>query len=250
MTPATAGTLRRHFGASTASDFAEALLRHKLDERDRQERDERIEQEADEAFAFAVAMVTAEETAAFRVELDTYDAATVAALHENEHELVEAREQVSRLLARAHVLPDGRRVFETEDGLRVFDEKGNELDASVITPEEIDDSKPRWEELERNRDVVKALEQQRTDILDYQAKLDDARERIDAGDMTHDEFERLRAGLKADMPEAVRDQILEQADQKPEAKSEVPQAADRLDITDDMLPAAPAGKAAALTLGG
>ena len=68
--------------------------------------------------------------------------------------------------------------------------------------------------------------------------------------VTRDEFERLRADLKAKMPEAVRDQIPELADQKPEAKSEVLQAADRLNITDDMLPAEPESKAAALTLGG
>ena len=250
MTPAVAGALGRHFRASAASDFAEALLRHKLDEQRRQQREDDINHNEAESYEFAVAMISAADVVEFRVELDTYDTATVEDLQVNERELIEARENVSKMLARAHVLPDGRRVFETEDGVRVFDEKGNELDASVITPGEIDDSHPKWEDYARARQRVDGLEQQRTDILDYQAKLDDARERLDAGDMTRDEFERLRADLKAEMPEAVRDQIPELADQKPEAKAEVPQAADRLDITDDMLPAAPAGKAAALTLGG
>ncbi len=250
MVPVTAGTLRRHFGASAASDFLETLLRHKLDQRDRQEREERIEQEADDSFEFAVAMVSAEEAAAFRVELDAYDVATVEALQENEHGLVEARENVGKLLARAHVLPDGRRVFETEDGLRVFDEKGNELDASVITPGEIDDTHPRWEVYDRARQRVDALEEQRTEILDYQAKLDDARVRLDAGDMTRDEFDRLRTSLKADMPEAVRNQIPEFAAQKAEVTAETPKSAEKLDISDDMVPTSRSASVPALNLGG
>lgn len=215
-----------------------------------QEREEGDEYSEAEAYEFAVAMISAADAAEFRIELDTYDTATIEALQVNECELVEARENVGKMLARAYVLPDGRRVFETEDGLRVFDEKGNELDASVITPGEIEDSHPKWEVYDRARQGVDGLEQQRTSILDYQAKLDDARERLDAGDLTRDEFDRLRADLKAEMPDAVRDQIPELADQKPEAKAEAPQMADKLDITDDMLPAAPTSRSSALTFGG
>ena len=94
------------------------------------------------------------------------------------------------------------------------------------------------------------MEQQRTEILDYQAKLDDARERLDAGDMTRDEFDRLREGLKADMPEAVRDQIPELADQKADAKSDMPEATEKLDISDDMVPTSRSASVPALNHGG
>lgn len=74
---------------------------------------------------------------AFRVKLDRYDEKTVEALMENRVALEEVQKRLDDMLGKAHVLPDGRRVFKTQDGTRVFDETGLELKADVIDPNAI-----------------------------------------------------------------------------------------------------------------
>jgi DNA repair ATPase RecN len=140
-------------------------------------------------------------------------------------------------LGKAHVLPDGRRVFETEDGLRVFDEHGRELDASTISPEEIEDSRPRWETAKQAIDRLDALTQEREHLLVYQEKLDHARERLDAGDLTREEFDNLRDELKDDMPESVREQLSELEQEQETAAEPDATPAEELKISDDMVPA-------------
>lgn len=244
MNTVVAGALGQIFRGSTEPSYREMLLRHQRAENERRERDEKMDDAKTDDLDLAMAVVvTAAEMDEFRIELDRYDTATVAALQLNERELILARERLDKLLGEAHVLPDGRRVFETEDGLRVFDEHGRELDASVISPEEIEDSRPRWETAKPIIDGYKALAKERTELLEYQEKLDHARERLDAGDLTREEFDDLRDELKADMPDAVREQLPEleqeqetaaEADAAPAEADAAP--ADELEISDDMVP--------------
>ncbi|MVA97967.1 hypothetical protein GN330_12000 [Nitratireductor sp. CAU 1489] len=235
--------LRRSFRQSSGEAYRLAARQHQLAEKERRERKEQMEGEAAEFMDFAMAMITIDEANEFRIELDTYDAATIAALQENERQLIHTREEMDRLLAKAHVLPDGRRVFKTDDGLRVFDEHGEELFGDVIAPGEIDDRRPRWEKFETQWQRLESLEHERTDILDYQQKLDDARERLDEGNLTRGEYEQLREGLKADMPGAVRAQIPDLArDHDAEAAPDSVTADIDLDISEDMMPStAPTG---------
>ena len=58
----------------------------------------------------------------FEAKLDRYEAATVAALIENQERLDVVTAQMIVLLDQTYVLEDGRRVFKTEDGTQVFDE--------------------------------------------------------------------------------------------------------------------------------
>ncbi len=62
-----------------------------------------------------------------RYELDQYDAAIVDALIDNEHALEEAGKHRDKLEANAFELPDGRKVFKTEDGQRVFNANGAQV---------------------------------------------------------------------------------------------------------------------------
>ena len=168
MTPV-AGALRSEFKMRSE---AAALLRerhlHALrEERVRRERRDDQRDVADQDFLdLAVTMLTVSEIATFRAELDMYETASVIALQENERALEAAQRQVEEILLRAHVLPDGRRVFKTEDGTRVFDEFGVEIEASVITPESIADERPRYETYEAARDARDHLRQERKAILD------------------------------------------------------------------------------------
>lgn len=205
------GDLARAFRAST---YHNVFLRHQEKERERRERKEEMRADDAELMEFATAMVLASEVAQFRIEIGQYDAATIAALQQNETALELILKQQEALLGQAYVLPDGRRVFKSVDGIQVFDEHGKELDASTIDPNLIEDFRPKWETYKPVLDEKMRLLEERRELLDYQTKLDEARERLDAGDMSREEFDALRDELTATMPEAVRAQIPELADEQ------------------------------------
>ncbi|KAA3516980.1 hypothetical protein GOZ96_12260 [Agrobacterium vitis] len=176
------------------------------DEKDKKaEREHNAEEEA-MLDMVAVVMATETEIAAFEVELDAYDAATVEALMDNEERLTAVREELKVLLDQAYVLPDGRRVFKTEDGTRVFDERGVEV--KDFDPDMIEDWRPDWEKyqnpFERESDLVK----QREDILEFQKLQDDIRAETqnakEDGGMSRERLEELKAKLAEEAPDAVR----------------------------------------------
>lgn len=187
----------------------EKMVRHEDRERQRRKED-RLDDERQDADMMAVVdvvLATTQEVAEFRVQLNEYDAKTVEALMENREALEAARERVATLLEDAYVLPDGRKAFKTKDGLRVFDEHGVELSSDVIDPDSIEDSRSFWETYDAAvKDEVRLKAVQR-DLLDYQAKLDAARERLDEGDITKKELEKIEADLAAEMPESVREKL-------------------------------------------
>lgn len=89
----------------------------------------------------------------------------------------------------------------------MFDEHGTEVRAETVDPSTIDDKKPKWETfkgaiLEQGR-----LGEERQGLLDYQAKLDEARERLDRDDITAKELNEFDADLKLAMPNAVREKL-------------------------------------------
>src|SRR5690606_14630576 len=122
---------RHEFARSAA--ISRALQRRLSEEalRKRQEEDEEREQDRVDSnlieLAQTVIWATEMRIREFEMSLDRHDAATVEALMENERELVEVRERIAERLERAFVLPDGRHVFKSEDGTRVFDEYGVEV---------------------------------------------------------------------------------------------------------------------------
>ena len=129
-------------------------------------------------------------------------------------------------------------MFKTEDGLRVFDEHGLELDAETIEPEMIDDMLPRWEIYSPLLDEKTRLLEERSAVISYQSELDDAREQLNSGKMTRKEYDELRDHLKDTMPEAVRTHVPGLTDDEPqqERQAVLPQPAEALDIADDMIP--------------
>jgi len=245
-----------HFRGSsrkpTSAELAEVQrLKWFIAAKDEQERKEKQEERAEKTdldLATAVEMTIAAEVQieAFHEKLDKYDEATVRALMENQEALELVREQMGRLLDRAHVLEDGRRVFKTEDGLRVFDEFGTELDRETIDPNTIDDNAPRWEAYQPLMLEEARLEAQRESLIEFQSKLDDARERSSQEDFTVEELESLEAELEADMPPSVA-QFLP-ADMQPAAtptmKSDYEAVAPKIA---DLAPQAGMSQAAAFT---
>lgn len=163
------------------------------------------EKQAAEERAFAQQVwATEERVELFTRKLDRHDTVTVEALMENRIALDRVREQFDTMLMEAHVLPDGRRVFKTRDGTRVFDEHGSELKPEVVDPNTIDDTRPRWEEFKDVRDTKLALEKERQDLLDYQSRLDGVRERVGKDRIIEKDLADLGAELDKEMPDAIR----------------------------------------------
>ena len=192
--------------------------------REDKERKAQIEEQSEDAFldlAASVIIATEIEIQTFQAKLDTYDEATVVALMENQVLLDAVNERIADMLSRAHKLEDGRRIFKTEDGKRVYDEHGEQVAPTVIDPDAINDNLPKWEEYKPLHLEQKRLMQEREGLIQYQEKLDDARERSNADDFTKDELDELEAELEADMPPAVAKYIsgFETADNAPDLKS-------------------------------
>lgn len=191
--------------AAMARDLEKRLRDEKLakDKRERDEQEASAAEHADMLAMVELVLASDQHIEAFTVKLDALDAATVEALMQNEEALVAVRERIAAMLLDAHVLPDGRPVFKTRDGTEVYDEFGAVVSAEEITPEEIDDTKPRWEDLQEEIADETRLVAEREDLLAYQEKLDDARERLDDPTLTEDELSALEHELGEATPERV-----------------------------------------------
>lgn len=197
--------------------IVERELKARKDKEEREKKADREDQFEDVLFAV---LATDQEIADFTVTLDTYDAATIEALQKNDEELNKAREQLTRLLDQAYVLPDGRKVFKTEDGSKVFDEHG--LEVKDVEPDTIEPWRPKWETFNANVQAVDALSEERQQLVDYQTKLDEARERIenDEEPLTHDELEDLKARIERDKPDAVKRVLGDEAASAPASEQD------------------------------
>ncbi len=180
---------------------AESFVAAKEDQERKEKQEEQAEQSAlDLVTAVEMTAATEIQIEAFHDRLDKYDEATVRALMENQQALDLVHAQMEKLLDRAHVLDDGRRVFKTEDGSQVFDEFGTELDQDIIDPNSIDENAPRWEAYQPLMEEEARLGAEREALAIYQNKLDEARELSSQDGFTTDELESLEAELEADMP--------------------------------------------------
>lgn len=230
-----AGALGRSFRRSANEEAHRRALwqRREQKDRDHRQKQERLDQSESDLIDLAATVITTEQAELFQSELDTYNEATYEALRENEELLENARAQLQTTLSRAHVLDDGRRVFKTEDGLRVFDEHGNEVGDDIVEPDEIPDEKPTWEQFVRDKTLVRDLTQQREDLLEFQTDLDEAQELLDSGEMTQAQYDELRERLAADAPDAVKKRIPELAsDQAAPASTHA--AAPDIDLDDEL----------------
>lgn len=127
-------------------------------QRAREEKEKRDDlKEAEDVSATGLAAAVAlsppappERIEAFETQLTEFDIAVVKALMQNQEAMDAVLARIELLLARAHVLPDGRRVFRTEDGTQVFDEFGELVSPEIIEPDEISATAPTWEEFNAN----------------------------------------------------------------------------------------------------
>lgn len=196
----------------------EQLARFEARESEKQKNEEKEMELRDmEMYALVqMALASPEQVADFKLQLDDYDAKTVEALIENEEALKLVREKMETMLEEAEVLPDGRRVFKAKDGQRVFDEHGQEVPRDTIDPNSISNKKPFWESYSDAMKDGEHLMAERQGLLEYQDKLDAARERLDNGEITTKELDALKGDLEKSMPDAVRAKV---GNDRPEAEN-------------------------------
>lgn len=163
------------------------------------------EAEAESAADFVMSIINVEQAELLQSEIDKFQEASVAAIMAYDEEIGRVETEIAQMLSNAYVLEDGRRVFKTEDGLRVFDEHGNELDIDVVDPDQIGNDRPRWERFQETEERLKQLRLERTEINEFQDKLDQTQERLDRGELTEQEFDDLREDIYNSAPQAVRD---------------------------------------------
>jgi len=204
--------LGEHFGRNEVSRHSEWLREQRWfikSHHEQEKRQEAVEKLDDELLSVATEVVLATdfEIAEFDAKLDIYDEATVKALMENEEGLNRIRVEIEALLSRAYVMEDGRRVFKTEDGAQVFDEFGLEVSPDNLEFEMIGPEYPTWEEFSARKEIQNQLEAERTQILEFQEKVDAARDQISEGEITADELDELDAELANALPPTVRVQI-------------------------------------------
>ncbi len=172
-------------------------------------KDTRLEQTEDNTASFAnaaavVVPASQERIATFETDLTLYETATVEALMKNARQMEIVHAQMEALLAQAHVMDDGRRVFRTQDGTQVFDEFGQQVSREEIHPDVIPDSAPFWEEYSPIYSNKNRLSAERQNLLAYQDRLDAARDTIAEGNITEADLDALQTSLANDMPDPIR----------------------------------------------
>ena len=188
-----------------------ALQRRQQQDRERRQKEERLDQGESDLIDLASVVISSEQEEFLHSEINVYQTATVEALERNREAIEIMQERLEQIMMRAHTLEGGRRVFKTEDGLRVFDEFGAELSPDIISPDEISDHAPRWETAKDMMDELERLEAEQSQLLDFQADLDDAQDLLDSGKMTQVQFDNLRTRLAADAPDAVKSKLPQDA---------------------------------------
>ncbi len=172
------------------------------EQRKKAEREEKEHRRFEEAVAATPAQIVC-----FHQQLDRYDTGVVHALMDNRQALDQAEDALTAIRDNASVLPDGRKVYRSEDGRHVFDDTGNPVGRDVIDPAAIPPAAPTWEQRQAAGQDVHNLTAERHGLLTYQAKVDQARERAGRDGVSQTELQGLGDDLDRAMPDAVRKRL-------------------------------------------
>lgn len=186
-------------------------------EDDRKKKHEKQVREKEEQQLEELVLASAQQIEMFNQQLDTYDTATVRALMDNDVALDTIRRTREALEAGVYRMPDGQIAIKSDDGKRVLDRHGVKLPPGTIDPSAIPDGLPRWSAFKAADDTQEKLTRERHDILDYQERLDAAREAVSRGRVTADGLADMNDDLRRSMPDAVKAQL-----PGPAAKRDIP----------------------------
>jgi hypothetical protein len=199
---------QRRTQARAREQRAELEDERQRDQERREARREEQQREFSEALE-AIDRANQAQIAAFHERLDHYDRAVIESLMDNQEALDVVNRELDRMRREAFTLPDGRKVFKSIDGERVFDENGALLNRETIDPDAIGGRQSSWEEYKAQRDAKTCLEQERSHLLAFQERLDHARATAGKDDVGAKALDDLGAELDRAMPETVRRKLAE-----------------------------------------
>lgn len=178
---------------------------HMQEKREREKEQETCAEEQTDILAMVeIVLATDRQIAELRVKVDYYDGVAVEALLANEADLQAIRQQIREAWLDAYMLPDGRRVFKNRDGTQVFDESGAEISPEEVDPDAIADDKIRWEDwLDMNAREAELVEE-RNELIEFQDKVAEVREKLDDPALTANEAAALAAELEDAAPARVQ----------------------------------------------
>lgn len=185
-------------------------------------RNKRVKREAEDDqndFVDLVQMIMAsdESITRFQDKIDEFRNNTVQNILDYQNQLDELKAEKAALLGNAHVLPDGRHVFRTEDGKNVFDEEGHKVDPDVITPSKISAKSTSWDHFSANRDETDKVKSKLNKEVTTLEKIDELQVELDNGKPTADKLKELNEQLDGLMAGS-----LEQEYAIPDPSSEAP----------------------------
>lgn len=178
--------------------------------RQQKEHREKLAEEAEVAEADFLALgqaaieATAEAITLFENDLSKYEALTVEEIMRLQGHLDALLAEREALLANTHVLPDGRRVFKTLDGQRVFDEHGIEVGQDIIHPDMIGDDKTRHETFLQNGSAIERTRRSLDAMHEFKDELDGIRDELGNKQITDEKLEELREQLESAAPVEIR----------------------------------------------
>jgi hypothetical protein len=149
--------------------------------------------------------------------LDRVESATAEALKASERKVRETRERLERLEALATTDRFGRRVYHTEDGQTAYYEDGTRVPANEFAAIQWRDKSPTWEERQAATQALGAAAAQRDDIVGYQQRVREGRQRLE-DDPSAETADEVEAAI-ANMPPSVRER-LEARNREPLSRSE------------------------------
>ena len=225
--------LGEHFGNDYRHQHSEAGRRRQWFIKARYEqarRDELAAQSDDSVLTTAVVVIVATQAqiSEFEMRLDAYedqldiyeakldarDVAITKALIKNQEQYEALISVQEKLLDNAYELPDGRKVYRSEDGSSVYFEDGAEVPADIISADAIADGFTTIEELDEINGALEDIKKERDALHDAQAdndlrrdtlseareKVSSARAKIEEGGLTVDEIDNLDAEILDLMP--------------------------------------------------
>ncbi len=193
---------------------AKTRFRKQREHAEQRQRDERTkrkleEEQSDFDDLAQVLMATDDAIAQFRNKLDEYQETVMQRILDLQNKRDQLLTERSALLAGAHVLPDGRRVFRSEDGLTVFDENRNTVSPDLITPSEISDEDTSRKEFLANADKFDAIDKELDEAVTVLEHIDDMQDRLDEGKITASQLDDLKTRLDGLMTESFKQKDIE-----------------------------------------
>ncbi|MEP1577200.1 hypothetical protein [Roseibium album] len=174
---------------------------HKDRDKRQRRKDKEAQDEFDDLIQVAV-LATTEHVAQFQNRLDDYERQAVERILMLQQQRDQKLAERESLLEAAHTLPGGTRVFKTEDNQKVFDEHGTEIGADILSPDQIGDDRPKWDQFSDVEGDIQDIDEALAEAITFQEKIEALRSRSEANELTQDELDALEQELDDIVPDS------------------------------------------------